>query len=73
MSPERVPMARPSRGVSPIVVSMHFPSLTAAMLEPLPRWQEISLRPSEFSLPKTFGTVIEMYLCDVPWKPYFLM
>ena len=43
MLPQRVPIIRPSSGVSPIVVSMHLPSLIAAMLAPLPRCRVMQL------------------------------
>lgn len=43
MSPERVPITRPSSGVKPIDVSRHLPSLTAEMDEPLPRWHTMIL------------------------------
>ena len=39
MSPERVPISRPPRGVMPMLVSSTLPPSTAAMEEPLPRWQ----------------------------------
>ena len=41
IEPQRVPIIRPSSGVKPMVVSTHFPSRTAAMEAPLPRWQMI--------------------------------
>ena len=37
--PVRVPIINPSRGVSPMLVSMTLPPSTAAMEEPLPKWQ----------------------------------
>ena len=37
MSPVRVPMTKPAVGVKPMVVSMQWPLLTAAMLAPAPR------------------------------------
>ena len=43
MSPERVPIIRPSSGVRPMVVSTDCPSRIAAMEAPLPRWQVIKL------------------------------
>ena len=39
MSPQRVPITRPSTGVKPIEVSMDLPFLMAQMEAPLPRWQ----------------------------------
>ena len=41
MSPERVPITRPSSGVKPIEVSTERPFSTAVMEAPLPRWQVI--------------------------------
>ena len=38
MSPDRVPITRPSSGVSPIEVSTELPPLIAAAEQPLPRW-----------------------------------
>ena len=38
MSPARVPIIRPSLGVSPIEVSMLFPLRIAAIEAPLPIW-----------------------------------
>ena len=49
-SPERVPMGRPARGVKPMEVSTLLPPSTAAMEEPLPRWQ-VMIFSSEGSLP----------------------
>ncbi len=46
MSPERVPMGRPARGVKPMEVSTLLPPSTAVTEEPLPRWQEISFSSS---------------------------
>ncbi len=42
-SPERVPIRSPSSGVNPMVVSTETPWSTAAMLQPLPRWQVMIL------------------------------
>src|SRR5699024_11349439 len=39
ISPERVPMTRPSSGVRPIEVSTHLPLRIAETEPPLPRWQ----------------------------------
>lgn len=39
ISPLRVPIIRPSSKVSPMLVSMHLPSLMAVMEPPLPMWQ----------------------------------
>ena len=50
ISPARVPMGRPARGVRPMEVSMHLPPLMAATEEPLPRWQVMIFR-SAMSLP----------------------
>ena len=40
ISPARVPIGRPARGVRPMEVSTQRPPLTAAREEPLPRWQD---------------------------------
>ena len=48
MSPLRVPMGTPARGVKPMDVSMHLPQSTAEMEEPLPRWQVTILSSSGF-------------------------
>ena len=39
MSPDLVPITRPSRGVRPIEVSMLTPPCTAAQLAPLPKME----------------------------------
>ena len=69
MSPVRVPISRPSSGVSPIEVSKDWPCLTAVMLDPLPRWQVMIL-----SCAKSFFISSAQrratYSCEVPWKPY---
>ena len=39
MSPLRVPIIRPSRGVKPMEVSMDLPCSMAVTEAPLPRWQ----------------------------------
>ena len=49
ISPLRVPIIKPSNGVSPIVVSIHLPSLIAAIEPPLPMWQVIIFFPSGFT------------------------
>ena len=67
MSPERVPMITPSRGVKPIVVSTHLPAFTADKLLPLPRWQTMIFA---LGLPRYFATSVETNLWLVPWKPY---
>ena len=38
MSPLRVPMMRPSKGVKPMLVSTDKPFLTAVTDAPLPKW-----------------------------------
>ena len=48
ISPQRVPMITPASGVKPIEVSITFPSLTAEIDEPLPRWQVTIFVPSAF-------------------------
>ena len=42
MSPERVPMTRPSSGVMPMLVSVECPNSTAQALAPFPRWSVTS-------------------------------
>ena len=54
ISPHLVPITRPSSGVNPIDVSTHLPFLTAVILEPLPRWQDIKLT-SDKSFPSNFA------------------
>ena len=46
MSPLRVPITSPWRGVSPMEVSIGAPSLIADMEAPLPRWQTMILNSS---------------------------
>ena len=43
MSPLRVPMTSPSRGVKPMEVSMLLPCSIAVTEAPLPRWQVMML------------------------------
>ena len=62
-------MGRPARGVKPMEVSTDLPPSTAAMEEPLPRWQEMSLTSSGF-LPSIAAARPATYLWLVPWKPY---
>ena len=69
ISPERVPMTMPSRGVMPIEVSTHLPSLTAESEEPLPRWQMMSLRPLPSAEPSICAARLETKRWEVPWKP----
>ena len=68
--PQRVPMMRPSSGVSPIVVSRHSPFFTAASEEPLPRWQVTRLTFFRGFFSHAAAAWVRN-LCDVPWKPYF--
>ena len=69
MLPQRVPITRPARGVSPIVVSTTCPFRIAASEEPFPRWQV-----TRFTLLSGFlshfaaAQVTNLWL--VPWKPY---
>ncbi len=46
MEPLLVPMARPDKGVKPMLVSIECPYLIAHMLAPLPRWQDTSFNSS---------------------------
>ena len=50
MSPVRVPITRPSSGVSPMEVSTGSPPRTAEAEAPLPRWSTI-WRSAEVSFP----------------------
>ena len=71
ISPQRVPMGRPSNGVRPMEVSMHLPPRAALTLEPLPRWQ-VMTRVSSFFMPAatSFSTARPVtYRWEVPWKP----
>ena len=72
MSPERVPIITPARGVSPILVSTDLPFSTAQMLAPFPRWQTIVFNLS-YGLSIISATRFDTKLCDVPWKPYLLI
>ena len=67
MSPLLVPIISPSSGVKPIDVSMHLPSLTAEMLDPLPRWHMMMRL---CSAPRNFTASSLTNLWLVPWKPY---
>ena len=68
ISPLRVPIGTPARGVKPMDVSMHLPPSTAEMEEPLPRWQVTILSSSGF-LPRYSAAACETNLCDVPCAP----
>ncbi len=46
MAPQRVPIMRPSKGVSPMEVSTATPWSMAEMEQPLPRWQVMSFKSS---------------------------
>ena len=61
-------MGRPARGVKPMEVSTLLPPATAAMDEPLPRWQEMSFKDS-MGLPSISAARWVTYLWLVPWKP----
>ena len=63
MSPLRVPIISPSRGVKPMEVSTHLPSFTAETEEPLPRWQMMR---RQFFVPRIFAVSCETNLWDVP-------
>ena len=41
ISPQRVPITRPSRGVKPIDVSTETPFFTAFALDPFPMWKQM--------------------------------
>lgn len=66
MAPERVPIMKPSSGVRPMVVSITRPSLTAAMEEPLPKWQVMIRVPSPSGLPKSSQQRALTYRWEVP-------
>ena len=66
MLPQRVPMGRPSRGVSPMEVSTHLPALEQLTLEPFPRWQVMTFASG---LPSSSRARPVTYLWEVPWKP----
>ena len=53
MSPERVPITRPSSGVSPMDVSMLRPPEIAAALAPFPRWRTTRSRSATGALSRT--------------------
>ena len=71
MSPDRLPIIRPSKGLNPIEVSRLFPFLIAAILQPWPKWAVIK---SKFSkgFPRIFDASFATYLWLVPWNPYLL-
>mmetsp|Transcript_6526 Transcript_6526/g.15295 ORF Transcript_6526/g.15295 Transcript_6526/m.15295 type:complete len:297 (+) Transcript_6526:457-1347(+) len=72
MSPERVPITRPSSGVSPMVVSMHLPCLMQAMLAPLPRWQMMAFISVRFMLRRSAVAPVTKQK-ELPWNPYLRM
>ena len=51
ISPERVPINKPSTGVNPIDVSIDLPSLIAVIEPPFPTWQVI-IRCDSYDTPK---------------------
>ena len=63
-SPERVPITTPASGVYPIEVSIHFPSLIAQILLPLPKWHEIIFLP--LRSPNNSAHFLAIYLWLVP-------
>ena len=69
MSPDRVPMTRPSSGVRPIEVSTLRPPRTAQADAPLPRCS-VTRSTESTGLPRTSAAFAVTYWCDVPWKPY---
>ena len=68
MSPDRVPITRPSSGVSPIDVSTERPPSIAVTEAPLPRWNTICLS-SASGRPRNAAAASLTNLCDVPWNP----
>ena len=69
MSPDRVPMTRPSSGVRPMEVSTLRPPRTAQAEAPLPRCS-VTRSTESTGLPSTSAAFAVTYLCEVPWKPY---
>ena len=65
MSPQRVPIIRPSSGVRPMDVSMLLPPSMAVMEAPLPKWQVMIFRPA-ISLFKYSAARMLTYLWEVP-------
>ncbi|GAB7303128.1 hypothetical protein MAFF212519_09830 [Clavibacter michiganensis] len=68
MSPERVPITRPSSGVMPIDVSIERPPSTAHAEAPLPMCSTI-MRVSSSGFPRNAAAAHETNRCEVPWKP----
>ena len=58
MDPHRVPMARPSSAVKPMVVATLRPARMAHRLAPFPRWHT-TVRP-EAARPSTSGSCVAM-------------
>ena len=65
MSPQRVPMTRPSSGVNPMLVSTLRPPWTAVMLHPFPRWQ-VTIRSRSAGSPRNRAAASETYLWLMP-------
>ena len=68
IDPERVPIIRPSIGVSPIDVATDRPSSTAVTEQPLPRWattraSSLAGRPSNSAARRVDHST------DSPWNP----
>ena len=72
MSPQRVPITIPARGVRPIEVSTHSPFFTAASEDPLPMWH-VTRFTLETGFFRNFAASWTMNLWLVPWKPYLRM
>ena len=68
MSPERVPMTRPSSGVRPIEVSTDSPPSIAVIDAPLPRCSTICFS-SRRGRPTKSAAASLTNLWLVPWKP----
>ena len=68
MSPDRVPITRPSIGVRPIDVSTGLPPAIADAEAPLPRCSTIWLSESS-GLSRNAAACSLTYWCEVPWNP----
>ena len=69
MSPERWPIMRPLRGVSPMEVSRDFPPWMQVMEQPFPRWAvTIAWSPAGRPVSRSASRATKRWL--VPWKPY---
>ena len=72
MSPQRVPITMPARGVRPMEVSTTPPFLIAARDEPLPRWH-VTRFTFASGFFRNFAAACVTNLWLVPWNPYLRM